>query len=264
MSDFDKEAERERLREKYERDKAKREATERMSDLLLKGATMTNAHCGECGDPVFRHDGQEFCPSCQTVIGDAEEAETDASSQADAPDQATAAPDAPDRAAAADAAEVPTPDTEPSAPESAATDSTAAGETKGSESLTSDGVTDGAATESDVSSERVAETTDQRPSPDHPGTQSGPEPGQPAADDPGTSDSPNPPISTGDSERSATEPTGTGQEGGLAEARASLTRTVTRLARQAEASEDIGRCREYLTATREAADALAAVREADR
>jgi uncharacterized Zn finger protein (UPF0148 family) len=65
MSEFDKEAERERLREKYERDREKRAATQRMSELLLKGATMTNDHCEECGDPIFRHDGQEFCPTCQ-------------------------------------------------------------------------------------------------------------------------------------------------------------------------------------------------------
>ena len=64
MSDFDKEAEREKLREKYERDKEERKATQRMSDLLLKGATMTNAHCGTCGDPLFQQNGTTFCPSC--------------------------------------------------------------------------------------------------------------------------------------------------------------------------------------------------------
>ncbi|MFP8953443.1 Sjogren's syndrome/scleroderma autoantigen 1 family protein [Natrialbaceae archaeon A-arb3/5] len=64
MSDFDKEAEREKLREKYERDQAEREATQRMSDLLLKGATMTNSHCGTCGDPLFQENGTTFCPSC--------------------------------------------------------------------------------------------------------------------------------------------------------------------------------------------------------
>ncbi|THE65700.1 hypothetical protein D8Y22_05885 [Salinadaptatus halalkaliphilus] len=64
MSDFDKEAEREKLREKYERDQAERQATQRMSDLLLKGATMTNSHCGTCGDPLFQQDGTTFCPSC--------------------------------------------------------------------------------------------------------------------------------------------------------------------------------------------------------
>ncbi|WP_252700412.1 Sjogren's syndrome/scleroderma autoantigen 1 family protein [Natronosalvus vescus] len=64
MSDFDKEAEREKLRKKYERDQQDREATQRMSDLLLKGATMTNTHCDVCGDPLFRQQGTTFCPSC--------------------------------------------------------------------------------------------------------------------------------------------------------------------------------------------------------
>ncbi|MFB6087533.1 MAG: Sjogren's syndrome/scleroderma autoantigen 1 family protein [Haloarculaceae archaeon] len=64
MSDFDKEAEREKLREKFERDEQKREATRQMSELLLKGATMTNRHCDNCGDPIFRYEGEEFCPSC--------------------------------------------------------------------------------------------------------------------------------------------------------------------------------------------------------
>ena len=50
MSEFDKEAEREKLREKYEHEEQKREATEQMSELLLKGATMTNAHCSDCGE----------------------------------------------------------------------------------------------------------------------------------------------------------------------------------------------------------------------
>jgi uncharacterized Zn finger protein (UPF0148 family) len=65
MSDFDKEAERERLREKYEQDEDDREATQRMSQLLLQGATMTNQHCDVCGDPIFRQEGREFCPTCQ-------------------------------------------------------------------------------------------------------------------------------------------------------------------------------------------------------
>ncbi len=65
MSDFDKEAERQRLREKYERDETKRRSTQRMSELLLKGATMTNKHCDNCGDPLFRYEGQVFCPTCQ-------------------------------------------------------------------------------------------------------------------------------------------------------------------------------------------------------
>jgi uncharacterized Zn finger protein (UPF0148 family) len=71
MSGFDEEAERERLREKYEQDQEKRAATQRMSELLLKGATMTNSHCDACGDPLFRHDGRTFCPTCQAAGGDA-------------------------------------------------------------------------------------------------------------------------------------------------------------------------------------------------
>jgi uncharacterized Zn finger protein (UPF0148 family) len=65
MSEFDKEAERRRLREKYESEEADRETTERMSELLLQGATMTNQHCDACGSPIFRYQGQEFCPTCQ-------------------------------------------------------------------------------------------------------------------------------------------------------------------------------------------------------
>ncbi len=69
MSDFDKEAEREKLREQFAEDEKKREATERMSELLLQGATMTNTHCDTCGDPLFRYDGQTFCSTCQRAAG---------------------------------------------------------------------------------------------------------------------------------------------------------------------------------------------------
>ncbi|CAM2900332.1 MULTISPECIES: Sjogren's syndrome/scleroderma autoantigen 1 family protein [Halobacterium] len=62
---FDKEAAREELREKYNADQQDREETARMSDLLLQGATMTNDHCDRCGTPLFRHDGETFCPTCQ-------------------------------------------------------------------------------------------------------------------------------------------------------------------------------------------------------
>jgi len=75
MSDFDKEAEREKLRKKFARDEEKRAHTERMSELLLQGATMTNKHCNQCSDPLFRYNGQTFCPSCQ------------ADGQADSPSQ---------------------------------------------------------------------------------------------------------------------------------------------------------------------------------
>ena len=77
MSEFDKEKERERLREQYERDRKKREATEQMSELLLQGATMTNAHCSECGDPIFRYDGQECCATCERPVERAADASED-------------------------------------------------------------------------------------------------------------------------------------------------------------------------------------------
>lgn len=80
MSDFDKEAEREKLRKKYARDEQKRANTQRMSELLLKGATMTNQHCNQCGDPVFRHNGQTFCARCQADA--AQQANADANSEA--------------------------------------------------------------------------------------------------------------------------------------------------------------------------------------
>src|SRR6056297_1805353 len=122
MSDFDKEAEREKLREKYGEEEQKRKATEQMSELLLKGATMTNAHCTDCGDSIFRYDGQEFCPTCQKPVardepaegedhievadpsddatvqfgdGNDQEGATDAGA-ADAPEQGTVEPDAAD------------------------------------------------------------------------------------------------------------------------------------------------------------------------
>jgi len=96
MSGFDEAAERERLREKYERDQEKRASTQRMSELLLKGATMTNSHCDACGDPIFRYDGQEFCPTCQAA-GE-ETAEWDAEGDADATgSDTTPAPEDADR-----------------------------------------------------------------------------------------------------------------------------------------------------------------------
>jgi hypothetical protein len=66
---FDKEAEREKLREKYEANQARREATQQMSELLLKGATMTDHHCDDCGSPIFRYEGEAFCPTCAGTRG---------------------------------------------------------------------------------------------------------------------------------------------------------------------------------------------------
>ncbi len=86
---FDKEAERQRLREKYESDSADREVTERMSQLLLQGATMTNKHCETCNSPIFRHQGQEFCPTCQAELEATAESDPTAESEATAESAAT-------------------------------------------------------------------------------------------------------------------------------------------------------------------------------
>lgn len=82
---FDKEAAREELREKYENERDDREATARMSELLLQGATMTNDHCDRCGTPLFRHSGQTFCPTCQH---EAQQASQQQAGQQQADDQA--------------------------------------------------------------------------------------------------------------------------------------------------------------------------------
>lgn len=94
---FDKEAEREKLRQQLAAEEEDRQSTQHMSELLLKGATMTNRHCDQCGDPLFRHEGREFCPSCgrqRAAEGGAgtEQAEAD---EAAGDGGATAATDAP-------------------------------------------------------------------------------------------------------------------------------------------------------------------------
>ena len=105
--DFDKEAERQRLREKYEDEREDREDTERMSELLLQGATMTNKHCDTCGNPIFRYEGQEFCPTCQVPKGEAARGGEAAAGQGQEPDASapeTAQMDAADPQAASTAA----------------------------------------------------------------------------------------------------------------------------------------------------------------
>jgi len=82
---FDEEAVREELREKYEDEREDREATARMSELLLQGATMTNDHCDRCGSPMFRQDGQMFCPNCQHA---AQQAKADQATQGQSQGQA--------------------------------------------------------------------------------------------------------------------------------------------------------------------------------
>jgi uncharacterized Zn finger protein (UPF0148 family) len=254
MSDFDKEAERQRLREKYEKDRRKREATQRMSELLLKGATMTNKHCDTCGDPIFRYDGREFCPTCEAAgaaaggeegveptdggdgatddattveIRDAHADET-ARDRGDADGSTTAAGTEADDAAAGGPEETPA-----SAPSERATPT--------------DGEATTAAGETATPGEDVRATRDAGAS----GRGRDPAGRGPAGRDPERVEP------TAGTSRSADAARAAADLGGV---RDSLTRTLARYVEAAEAADDPRRAREYLAAAREAAETLAALR----
>jgi uncharacterized Zn finger protein (UPF0148 family) len=264
MSDFDKEAEREKLREKFEDEG--RAATEQMSELLLKGATMTNAHCTECGDPVFRYDGQEFCPTCQKPVdrdqSDADDEDihvTDPSDDArvqfggeNGPDDHTA-PKTDEQAQGSEPAEPESPtETTESRPEPSADQPT---------------------------SDLPAEDREPTPSsgghssiPDQPNqSQSSPSPPEPSAGDspPRTAD-PAPEQQSeprGSAPNRRLSPAASGQPEAdttpsehLSTAESRLAETVRRFSEQAALTDDPRRAREYLEAAREAAETLDAVR----
>ena len=225
MSGFDKEAERERLREKYEQDQEKRAATQRMSELLLKGATMTNSHCDTCGDPIFRHDGQAFCPTCQ-ADGDAAEASTSGASESDDTAEADAQAGT---ASAPTAAATSTP---------ASTDGSATDESAPPEADRSTAPAD-RATDADAARRAPSSVDAEGPSVSTTDT---------SVRDPvgGSADVPS---AAGD--RTDATPVDT--------ARASLSRTLVRFSRAAEETDDPRRAEELLGAAREAAEALAAL-----
>jgi uncharacterized Zn finger protein (UPF0148 family) len=274
MSDFDKEAERERLREKYERDKEKRASTQRMSELLLKGATMTNRHCDTCGDPIFRWNGREFCPTCDVEDGAvaADAGEPVEGADGDASEDATAATGAAADASAGDAnangadgsvtgradgtaGEATSTSTSPSASPSPSP-SSAAGPT---ESDRADGE---AGDESDIA---VRTPTDADPAARAPPTNVE-APARRDATEPATQSG----TTSGDRDRdrnrdgqpnrSVEEVGSRTDERSLSTARASLSRTLARYAEAAERADDPRRAREYLEAAREAAETLAALR----
>lgn len=216
MSDFDKEAEREKLREQFAEDEHKRESTERMSQLLLQGATMTNRHCDTCGDPLFRYEGQTFCSTCQREIDDHDpEAAVDAQSASEATTE-TADPPSPTAGTSTDDGRRIVVDDPHDASDS------------------EPGRTDHH-DETDPVRTRTSSTDASRRTPPSPAAET---------DD--------------DAERD------TRTAGDLAAVEASLTRTLSRLSSEAEKSDDLGRVREYLAATNEAAEALTAVRHAQR
>jgi UPF0148 protein len=199
MSDFDKEAEREKLRRKYEADEDDREATEKMSELLLQGATMTNAHCSECGDPIFRYEGQEFCATCERAVD-----RSDASAAA----EGEASED--DEGASEEQIEVTEPD-------------------------------DGARVQfGQGEADQAADDTGP--------TQSETAPGQPDA----------PPETKGVGNGAAGQPAAAAATGGSAAA--NLQATLERMSQAAAQTEDPHEAEAYLSAAREAAAALAALR----
>ncbi|GAA0529875.1 Sjogren's syndrome/scleroderma autoantigen 1 family protein [Halorubrum ejinorense] len=233
MSDgFDKEAEREKLREKLADDEEKREHTQRMSELLLKGATMTNRHCEDCGDPIFRHDGREFCPSCGNEAGNAARAGGDAAPATDgtATDGTATGSDAPPRVdAGADAN-----------PSEGAVD---AGAVDAGATTPADTAGGGRAEPNPPGADRGATGTPEAPS----STGASPQSASRAAEPQRPAESrPTPSRSGSDVE-------------GVAAARASLTRTLNKFARAAEETDDPRRARDHLEAAREAAETLAAL-----
>ncbi|PSP45205.1 hypothetical protein BRC63_01880 [Halobacteriales archaeon QH_10_70_21] len=221
--DFDREAEREKLREKYERDKAKREASERMSELLLQGATMTNRHCPECHSPVFTYEGTAFCPTCQREVTEDGELAGEAGAGAESGD---AGPTDDDGAATADAG--PTDDAENGEAAAVSADGKTVGESHPESGTAPEADATGepaGAAESSVDEERTGPRSAGRRQP--------------------------PPARR--EERG-------GERRGLDDAEAALVREITNLTRRAEETRDVGRKRDFFAAAREAAETLETVR----
>lgn len=217
--EFDKEAEREKLREKFEKDAEKRSATQRMSELLLGGATMTDQHCDRCGDPLFRDGGETFCPTCTND----EEPET-SQQRAESADARTEAP------ADADAGgQQPAEQSPAGAVGSKANHGTGNGADR-AESLA----------QLPENAEVVAQADGREPERQAGSRTSQPQSGQPQ---------PNP------TERRP-QPTASDD---VADPRAELRRAVTETARKASAATDPRTARAWLEASKEAAEALAAL-----
>jgi uncharacterized Zn finger protein (UPF0148 family) len=175
---------------------------------------MTNRHCEECGDPIFRHDGREFCPSCGNEVGGGSAAEA-----GEAPGDGTATPETEGDAAAANGS-VESETTDPDPADSRATETARPGP-------------------SSAAAAQSRNSSPQRPEAQRTASRTA---------EPSRSDSQGSPPS-----RSADDAESVGA------ARASLTRTLTRFARAAEAADDPRRARDNLEAAREAAEALAAL-----
>lgn len=227
MSDFDREAEREKLREQFERDKQKRESSERMSELLLQGATMTNRHCPECHSPVFRYDGKEFCPTCQREVTEDGEFADAAQSDGEATAESADAPAATDGAVGTDGAagvdsEADADVERAASPESPKTSETEPADERPAETEPTDEPNEAAET-------RPTPARDRRPA---------------RVDPPARRERPTTESATGD----------------LGEAEAALVREITALTRRAEETRDVGRKRDLFAAAREATETLRELR----
>ncbi|XVH32828.1 Sjogren's syndrome/scleroderma autoantigen 1 family protein [Haloferacaceae archaeon DSL9] len=245
MSDFDKEAEREKLREKFARDEEKRQETQRMSELLLKGATMTNKHCDRCGDPIFRFNGESFCPTCRANER-AERAERPVDTEQTERPVDTEQTERPVDTEQAERSV----DTEPASAADTASDSIASTET----AVAADSATNAAV---DESGDGVDAAADERPSPVANSEVAAV--GSPSTDRSAQSPSVGQSADSPPSAPSVESPVEGAGPTDLSAARASLTRTITRFAQKAEATEDPRRARELLAAAREAAEALSAL-----
>jgi uncharacterized Zn finger protein (UPF0148 family) len=237
MSDFDKEAEREKLREKYG-DEEDRQATRQMSELLLQGATMTNSHCEDCGDPIFRYEGQEFCPTCQAE-GTAGQQSADGASQPADGRPADEADRGESSAASARDRPADRPDAALADPEDA-TDGDGPG-------ATADGTAAGDAPDLDHPTTVPGDAADRGPG-TPPDRATVPD-RDPAAVDGAPGTAPEPGADRG----AGSDLAGTGD---LAGARESVERTLTRFAHAADGEDRPDRAREHLAVVREAAQTL--------
>ncbi|WP_435348452.1 Sjogren's syndrome/scleroderma autoantigen 1 family protein [Haloarchaeobius sp. HRN-SO-5] len=229
MSEFDKEAEREKLRKQFEAEEQERESTRRMSELLLKGATMTNKHCNRCGDPIFRYDGQEFCPTCQAAgqAAAVEEAPETVDAETAPAAESGVEPDQSAEAAAAGDETAPPEETTTQPPASPAEASRRAPPSRTGESLGRDD-----------------------------GEEQTPESGPASAGQRTGASVPTRTTTAGATDADA-DAAGDGE---FDEAEAAIVATIRRFSDAAATTDDPARAREYLTTVREAADALDALR----
>ncbi|WP_349292216.1 Sjogren's syndrome/scleroderma autoantigen 1 family protein [Halobacterium zhouii] len=231
---FDEEAARRELREKYEDEREDREQTARMSDLLLQGATMTNQHCDRCGSPIFRYEGEEFCPTCQHEAEQAQQAAGQQSEdQQPADQQQTAQRPAEQR-----------PEAQQSANQQPADQQSAGQQADGQQSAARR--PGGQQTTGESNAPADAHVSAGRRAP-------------PSQVDAGQSD-----AGASDAQRAPsvdhTQQRGGGQRRSGSDAEDALESSISALARRAASADDPRTATEYLEAAREAAEALAALR----